>query len=233
MSPSVTAISCALATLVPGRSGSVSSPPPGGSPWEGSARLMNEPPTGHPLPPRQRTADPVAARLRAARFASSYSGAPTSARFASTRRQLPRRRPHPQVAEHARADERSPSVLGHDSGVCDGWAALQAGEGREPARGRPIFERCRARACRARATSLPSASFQASKAAGLRIFTEAKVDRARRGMGTTATIAGLIDDHLFLAHGRRQPRVRAARRQARPGDARSNRSSTSSSKQAS
>jgi serine/threonine protein phosphatase PrpC len=37
------------------------------------------------------------------------------------------------------------------------------------------------------------------EAAGLRIFTEAKVDRARRGMGTTATIAGLIDDHLFLA----------------------------------
>jgi protein phosphatase len=40
---------------------------------------------------------------------------------------------------------------------------------------------------------------RAVEAAGLRIFTEAKVDRARRGMGTTATIAGLIDNHLFLA----------------------------------
>jgi hypothetical protein len=32
----------------------------------------------------------------------------------------------------------------------------------------------------------------------MRIFSEAKLDRTRRGMGTTATIAALIDDHLFL-----------------------------------
>src|SRR5256885_14614470 len=40
---------------------------------------------------------------------------------------------------------------------------------------------------------------RAVEEAGLRIFTEAKADRARRGMGTTATIAALLDDHLFLA----------------------------------
>jgi protein phosphatase len=35
--------------------------------------------------------------------------------------------------------------------------------------------------------------------AGARIFGEARADRSRRGMGTTATIATLIDERLFLA----------------------------------
>ncbi len=38
----------------------------------------------------------------------------------------------------------------------------------------------------------------AIESAGLRIFSEAKLDRTRRGMGTTSTIAALLDDHLFL-----------------------------------
>ena len=37
------------------------------------------------------------------------------------------------------------------------------------------------------------------EAAGLRIFQEAKLDRTRRGMGTTVTAAGLVDEILFLA----------------------------------
>ncbi len=34
--------------------------------------------------------------------------------------------------------------------------------------------------------------------AGTRIFSAAKMDRSRRGMGTTATVAGLIDSTLFI-----------------------------------
>jgi protein phosphatase len=40
---------------------------------------------------------------------------------------------------------------------------------------------------------------RAIESAGLRIFQEAKVDRTRRGMGTTVTAAALVDDHLFFA----------------------------------
>jgi len=35
--------------------------------------------------------------------------------------------------------------------------------------------------------------------AGIRIFNEARADRTRRGMGTTATIAALLDERLFVA----------------------------------
>jgi protein phosphatase len=40
---------------------------------------------------------------------------------------------------------------------------------------------------------------RAVESAGLRIFQEAKVDRTRRGMGTTVTAAALVDEILFLA----------------------------------
>jgi protein phosphatase len=35
--------------------------------------------------------------------------------------------------------------------------------------------------------------------AGLRIFNEARADRTRRGMGTTSTVAALLDGRLFIA----------------------------------
>jgi len=40
---------------------------------------------------------------------------------------------------------------------------------------------------------------QAVEEAGMRIFNEARADRSRRGMGTTATIAALMDARLFVA----------------------------------
>jgi serine/threonine protein phosphatase PrpC len=40
---------------------------------------------------------------------------------------------------------------------------------------------------------------RAIEAAGLRIFQEAKLDRTRRGMGTTVTAAALVDHYLFFA----------------------------------
>ena len=39
---------------------------------------------------------------------------------------------------------------------------------------------------------------RAVEEAGSRIFTSAKLDRSRRGMGTTSTVAGLIDSMLFV-----------------------------------
>jgi PPM family protein phosphatase len=39
----------------------------------------------------------------------------------------------------------------------------------------------------------------AVEAAGLRIFQDAKLDRTRRGMGTTVTASALVDDHVFFA----------------------------------
>jgi PPM family protein phosphatase len=40
---------------------------------------------------------------------------------------------------------------------------------------------------------------RAVESAGLRIFQEAKLDRTRRGMGTTVTASALVDDHIFFA----------------------------------
>jgi protein phosphatase len=40
---------------------------------------------------------------------------------------------------------------------------------------------------------------RAVEEAGVRIFNEARADRTRRGMGTTATVAALVDARLFVA----------------------------------
>ena len=45
---------------------------------------------------------------------------------------------------------------------------------------------------------LAIALVQAVEAAGKRIYQEARSDRSRRGMGTTSTIAGLMNERLFL-----------------------------------
>ena len=84
-------------------------------------------------------------------------------------------------------------------GVCDGMGGAAAGEVASQLAVDIIVERMSEGGPPINRDEFAHRLVAAVEAAGLRIFTEAKVDRARRGMGTTATIAGLIDDHLFLA----------------------------------
>jgi protein phosphatase len=86
--------------------------------------------------------------------------------------------------------------------VCDGMGGAAAGEIASQLAVDTLFERM----CAGLSDSRPLTRndiarrlILAVEAAGIRIFQEAKADRNRRGMGTTATAAALVDDHLFLA----------------------------------
>lgn len=88
---------------------------------------------------------------------------------------------------------------GHVLGVCDGMGGAAAGEVASQLAVDIVFEKMTSGDEMQGRDDFARRLVQAVEAAGLRIFSEAKLDRARRGMGTTATIAGLVDDHLFLA----------------------------------
>jgi PPM family protein phosphatase len=86
--------------------------------------------------------------------------------------------------------------------VCDGMGGAAAGEVASQLAVDILFERMTEaldESITVARDDLARRLVRAVESAGLRIFQEAKVDRTRRGMGTTVTAAALVDDHLFLA----------------------------------
>jgi serine/threonine protein phosphatase PrpC len=86
--------------------------------------------------------------------------------------------------------------------VCDGMGGAAAGEIASQLAVDIIYERMvdglDGAECSGR-DDIARRLVSAVEAAGLRIFQDAKLDRTRRGMGTTVTAAALVDNHVFLA----------------------------------
>ncbi len=83
-------------------------------------------------------------------------------------------------------------------GVCDGMGGAAAGEVASQMAVDTIFEMMRRSVPASDRDALARALVRAIEEAGGRIFEAARADRSRRGMGTTSTIATLMDKTLFV-----------------------------------
>ncbi len=84
-------------------------------------------------------------------------------------------------------------------GVCDGMGGAAAGEVASQLAVDIIYEKLTEGSPPRGHDELAQRLVRAVEEAGVRIFNEARADRTRRGMGTTATIASLMDGRLFVA----------------------------------
>lgn len=84
-------------------------------------------------------------------------------------------------------------------GVCDGMGGAAAGEVASQLAVDIIYEKLSEGPPPKDHDELARRLVHAVEEAGVRIFNEARADRTRRGMGTTATVAALMDTRLFVA----------------------------------
>lgn len=82
--------------------------------------------------------------------------------------------------------------------VCDGMGGAAAGEVASQLAVDIIYERMSEGDPPKDRDDIARRIVRAIEDAGARIYAEAKADRSRRGMGTTSTVAALVDDHLFF-----------------------------------